>query len=378
MSRCSEEMQGDHDGTAMREPQKIKVLIIDDSALMRQVLTAVLQQDPDLEVVGTAINPLIAREKIKSLKPDVLTLDVEMPGMDGITFLDKLMRLHPLPVVMVSTHTEKGAEATLRALELGAVDFVAKPRGRLREGLSHELAEEICAKVRAAAGAHVRPVSAAPVVKPVPAPSPVAPVACRDGIVVIGASAGGTQAITEIMAKLPPATPGIAIVQHMPPRFTASFAERLHHQSRLEVREAKSGDRLRPGVALVAPGGFHMEIMRAGGGYAVRVLEGEPVNRHRPSVDVLFESAARVAGPAALGIILTGMGSDGARGLQAMRLAGAHTIAQDEKSCVVFGMPEQAIRLGAAGLVVSLERIADHITGWAQPDAARQDLTESQ
>ncbi|GAB4510828.1 MAG: chemotaxis response regulator protein-glutamate methylesterase [Sulfuricaulis sp.] len=351
----------------MQDARKIKALIIDDSALMRQVLTTVLHQDPEIHVVGTAANPLIAREKIKTLKPDVLTLDIEMPGMDGLTFLEKLMRLHPLPVVMVSSHTEKGAMATLRALDLGAVDFVAKPQGGVREGLSTELMEEIRAKVRAAAGAHVRPAPATPVVKArIPQTQPV-PSNCRDGIIVIGASAGGTQAISEIMAKLPRSIPGIAIVQHMPPKFTASFAERLHQQSNLEVREAKSGDRLKPGVALIAPGGYHISIMRAGGGYAVRVHEDEPVNRHRPSVDVLFDSAARIAGADALGIILTGMGNDGARGLHAMKMAGARTIAQDEKSCVVFGMPEQAIRLGAVSQVVSLERIADHIVDWANP-----------
>jgi len=351
----------------MNDTRKTKVLIIDDSAVMRQMLTAILHEDPDIHVVGTAANPLIAREKIRTLKPDVLTLDIEMPGMDGLTFLEKLMRLHPLPVVMVSSHTEKGAMATLRALDLGAVDFVAKPQGGVRESLGTELMEEIRAKVRAAAGAHVRPAPAAPAVKSLIQETPSSTPDFRDGIIVMGASAGGTQAISEIMAKLPRSTPGMAIVQHMPPSFTASFAERLHHQSNLEVREARSGDRLKPGVALVAPGGYQMAIMRVGGGYAVRVYEDEPVNRHRPSVDVLFDSAARMAGAAALGIILTGMGNDGARGLHAMKLAGAHTIAQDEKSCVVFGMPEQAIRLGAVSQVVSLERIADHIVDWASP-----------
>lgn len=368
MSRFSdkEENLGKSANTTMPGERKIKALIIDDSALMRQVLTTVLHQDPEIQVVGTAPNPLIAREKIKSLKPDVLTLDIEMPGMDGITFLEKLMRLHPLPVVMVSSHTAKGAEATLRALDLGAVDFVAKPQGGIRGGLSNELIEEIRSKVRAAAGAHVRPVPTTPSIKPRITETRAPLSLCRDGIIVIGASAGGTQAITEIMAKLPRSTPGIAIVQHMPPKFTASFAERLHHQCDLEVREAVSGDRLRPGVALIAPGGYHMAIMRAGGGYAVRVFEDEPVNRHRPSVDVLFDSAARMAGADALGIILTGMGSDGARGLRAMKDAGAHTIAQDEKSCVVFGMPDQAIRLGAACQVVSLDRMAERIADWAQ------------
>jgi len=351
----------------MNDTRKTKVLIIDDSAVMRQMLTAILHEDPDIHVVGTAANPLIAREKIRTLKPDVLTLDIEMPGMDGLTFLEKLMRLHPLPVVMVSSHTEKGAMATLRALDLGAVDFVAKPQGGVREGLGTELMEEIRAKVRAAAGAHVRPAPAAPAVKSRISPTPSVSSNCRDGIIVIGASAGGTQAISEIMAKLPRHMPGVAIVQHMPPKFTASFAERLNNQCDLEVREAKNGDRLKPGVALVAPGGYHMAIMRAGGGYAVRVYEDEPVNRHRPSVDVLFDSAARSAGADALGIILTGMGSDGARGLHAMKMAGGRTIAQDQKSCVVFGMPEQAIRHDGVCEVVPLDRIAERIADWASP-----------
>lgn len=357
------------DDSRMQTQKQIKVLVVDDSALMRQVLTAVFQQDPEFDVVGTAANPLIAREKIKSLKPDVITLDVEMPGMDGITFLEKLMRLRPLPVVMISSHTDKGTVTTLRALELGAVDFVAKPQHGMREGLNADLMDEIRAKVRAAAGAHVRPSSVTTVPKSRHAAQAVAPAGCRDGVIVIGASAGGTQAISEIMAKLPRSTPGIAIVQHMPPKFTTSFAERLNTQSDMEVREAKGGERLLPGVALIAPGGCQMALVRAGNGYAVRVYEGEPVNRHRPSVDVLFDSTARVAGPEALGIILTGMGSDGARGLRAMRQAGAHTIAQDEKSCVVFGMPDQAIRLGAACQVVSLDRMAERIADWSQTGA---------
>jgi two-component system chemotaxis response regulator CheB len=348
----------------MTNSKKIKALIIEDSAVMRQMLTSILHEDPGIHVVGTAANPLIAREKIKTLKPDVLTLDVEMPGMDGITFLEKLMRLHPLPVVMVSSHTEKGAAATLRALDLGAVDFVAKPQGGMHEGMNRELMDEIRAKVRAAATAHVR---TAPAIRTtVQLASFSSQTSCRAGMIVIGASAGGTQAITEILEKLPSSTPGIAIVQHMPPKFTASFADRLNSQCDLEVREAKSGDTLSPGVALVAPGGYHMAIMRAGGGYAVRIYLDEPINRHRPSVDVLFSSAARVAGADALGIILTGMGSDGARGLYDMKTAGAYTIAQDEKSCVVFGMPEQAIRQGGDCEVVSLERIAERIMEWAK------------
>jgi two-component system chemotaxis response regulator CheB len=347
----------------MNDKKKIKVLIIDDSALMRQLLTAIFHEDPDLHVVGTAVNPLLAREKIKSLKPDVLTLDIEMPGMDGITFLEKLMRLHPLPVVMVSSYTEKGAGATLRALDLGAVDFVTKPQGGLRDGIRRELMDEIRAKVRAAAGAHVRPAPAQPAEKIFPTLSPT--LACREGVIAIGASAGGTQAIAEILARLPPRMPGIAIVQHMPPKFTASFAERLDNICQLQVREAKSGDRLKSGTVLIAPGGMHMALMRAAGGYAVRVYEDEPVNRHQPSVDVLFDSTAQIARDNALGIILTGMGSDGARGLRAMKNAGAYTIAQDEKSCVVFGMPEQAIRQGAACEIAPLERIAERMVEWA-------------
>ncbi|MHB8535525.1 MAG: protein-glutamate methylesterase/protein-glutamine glutaminase [Sulfuricaulis sp.] len=352
----------------MNDAKKIKVLIIDDSAVMRQMLTAILQEDGDMLVVGTAANPLIAREKIKALKPDVLTLDVEMPDMDGITFLEKLMRLYPLPVVMISSHTEKGAATTLRALELGAVDFVAKPQAGLREGMTRELMDEIRTKVREAASAHVRPglTSDRPARPHIPDAS--VSYSCREGVIVIGASAGGTQAIADILEKLPRQTPGIAIVQHMPPRFTASFAERLDNHCQLDVREAQSGDRLRHGVVLIAPGGYHMELMRAGGGYAVRVFLDEPVNRHRPSVDVLFDSTARIAGADALGLILTGMGSDGARGLHRMKTAGAHTIAQDQKSCVVFGMPEQAIRHGAVNEIVSLEQIPDRIIDWANPD----------
>ena len=360
----------------MRDARKIKVLIIDDSAVMRQVLTSVLQHDQDIHVVGTAPNPIIAREKIKSLKPDVLTLDVEMPGMDGITFLEKLMRLHPLPVVMVSTHTEKGAAATLRALELGAVDFVAKPYGGTREGMTTELMEEIRAKVHAAAGAHLRTEAMQSGAKPSSPRMPESMHECRNGIIVIGASAGGTQAITEVLMKLPPNTPGIAIVQHMPPKFTASFAERLHDQCDLEVSEAKSSDRLKPGIVLIAPGGCHMSIIRAGGGFAVRIYQDEPVNRHRPSVDVLFASAARAAGNDAMGILLTGMGSDGAMGLHAMKQAGAYTIAQDEKSCVVFGMPEQAIRLGAVRQVMPLDRIAEAITIWAQQESNPDEIVQ--
>lgn len=344
----------------MNETRKVRVLVVDDSALMRQLLTALLQQDSGIQVVGAAADPHIAREKIKHLQPDVLTLDVEMPNMDGLTFLEKLMRLRPMPVVMVSSLTERGTEATLRALELGAVDFVAKPRDNLREGMQ-ELADEICAKVHMAAQARARTLSETP-----PAIGELfSGDSTCERVVAIGASAGGTQAIGEILAMLPEQTPGIAVVQHMPPKFTTLFAAHLNSRSRLDVREAQNGDRLSRGTALIAPGGHHMALMRDGGGYAVRVYTGAPVNLHQPAVDVLFDSAARCAGAEALGILLTGMGSDGARGLLAMKQAGAHTIAQDEASSVIFGMPEQAIRLGAARDVVGLDQMARHIAHWA-------------
>lgn len=344
----------------MNKERRIKVLVVDDSALMRQLLTEILHQDPTIQVVGVAADPFIAREKIKHLRPDVLTLDVEMPNMDGLTFLEKLMRLRPMPVVMVSSLTEKGAEATLRALELGAVDFVAKPREGLRENM-RSLVDEICSKVHAAAHAHVRP----PDGKPSPLNEPQPSDSGAERVIAIGASAGGTQAIAEIVAALPEHTPGVAIVQHMPPKFTALFAANLNNRSRLNVVEAKDGDRLQRGKALVAPGGMQMALVRDKLGYSVRVYDGPPVNLHRPAVDVLFDSAARCAGADALGILLTGMGADGAKGLLAMKQAGAHTLAQDEATSVIFGMPEQAIKLGAAREVLGLDRIARRILFWA-------------
>jgi len=348
----------------MHPTGKIKVLVVDDSALMRQLLSAILQEDPVFEVVGTAADPYIAREKIKTLKPHVLTLDVEMPGMDGIAFLEKLMRLRPMPVVMISSRTERGAEATLRALELGAVDFVTKPAGGKRDEING-LAEEIRTKVRAAAAARVRADTAPPPAETgTPKPGGVAGGNRRDAI-VIGASAGGTQAIMEIMRRLSANVPGIAVVQHMPPKFTALFAEHLNRSCALEVREARDGDRLEPGTARVAPGGRQMALFRDANGYAVRVYEGAAVNLHRPSVDVLFHSAAECAGAQAMGILLTGMGRDGALGLKALHAGGALTIAQDEASSVIFGMPEQAIRLGAAREVLALGRIPARIQQWA-------------
>ncbi|MHB1951818.1 MAG: protein-glutamate methylesterase/protein-glutamine glutaminase [Acidiferrobacteraceae bacterium] len=345
----------------MNGARAIRVLVIDDSALMRQMLSAGLAEDPDIEVVGTAPTATIARERIKALRPDVLTLDVEMPGMDGITFLEQLMRHYPMPVVMVSSRTEKGANVMVRALALGAVDFVAKPQGGIREGLP-AMMEDIRAKVRAAADAHVRTGSrfsedagTGRMLHGGPA---------ERAVIAIGASMGGPQAITELLQSLPQDTAPIVIVQHMPQMFTRYFAERLDSQCAIAVREARDGDGLRPGLALIAQGGAHMELMCGRGGYAVRVRDGAPVSRHRPSVDVLFESVAHAATSSALGIILTGMGDDGAKGLCAMKRAGAHTLAQDEDSCVVFGMPRHAIRLKGVHEILSLEHIAERIREW--------------
>ena len=343
--------------------RKIRVLIIDDSALMRQLLTAIFQEDPVFEVVATAADPLIARQKIKDLQPDVLTLDVEMPHMDGITFLEKLMRLHPMPVVMISSLTQRNAEATLRALELGAVDFVTKPVSGMRDHLG-ELTVEIRTKVRMAAAARVRFTITDPVV-----PLAMKPVNPRNaagaGVIAIGASAGGTQAIMEILRHLPAHVPGIAIVQHMPPKFTAMFADHLNRSCALDVHEATDGEKLLPGMARVAPGGRQMALVRQNGGYVLRVYDGPAVNLHCPSVDVLFNSVAQMTATKTLGVLLTGMGSDGALGLKAMHAAGAFTLAQDEASSVIFGMPEQAIRLGAVSEVLALERIAGRIQKWS-------------
>ncbi len=350
---------------------KKKVLIVDDSALVRQLLTEMLHGDADLEVVGTAADPFAAREKIKLLNPDVITLDVEMPRMDGVTFLENLMRLRPTPVVMVSSLTQKGAEVTLRALELGAVDFVSKPTVDLA-GTLHQYAGELIAKVKMAAGANVNrrigtAVKAlATAVPPKLSADAVLPTQARSGgmlrtterIIAIGASTGGTEALREVLCALPPDAPAVVISQHIPAAFSKPFAERLDKVSAMKVFHAEDGQYILPGHAYVAPGDKHLLVERDGARYLCRLSNGPPVNRHRPSVDVMFRSVAQKVGPNAVGVILTGMGDDGARGLKEMLDAGAHTLAQDEASSVVWGMPGSAVKLGACQRVEPLSKIA--------------------
>ena len=334
--------------------KRIKVLVVDDSAVARQLLSNYLSRDPAITVVGTAPDPYLAWERIRALAPDVLTLDIDMPRMDGVTFLEKLMRRRPMPVVMVSSHTAAGCTTTLRALELGAVDFVTKPSVGLREAFP-DLATELIDKVKVAAAATLRRPS------PSPTPRPLASRGLRSAqrLIAIGASTGGTEALREFLAVLPADAPAILVVQHMPEYFTRAFANRLDGLCSVRVREAEDGDSVLPGHVLIAPGNRHMRLVRDGAAYRIGIATDAPVNRHRPSVDVLFHSCADLAGPTAVGIIMTGMGDDGARGLLAMRHAGAITLAQDEASCVVFGMPKAAIQLGAADQVVPLARLAE-------------------
>jgi len=338
---------------------KIRVLCVDDSALVRQILTQVLGHQPDIEVVGAAPDPLIARDMIKRLNPDVLTLDVEMPLMDGLDFLERLMRLRPMPVVMVSSLTERGSEITLHALELGAVDFVTKPRTGLRDGLG-QYGELLAEKIRAAAASHPRQHAAGQ-----PAPARLAlgsRFATTEKLIVIGASTGGTEAIRAVLEPLPADSPAILITQHMPAGFTKSFVKRLDGLCAVHVHEAEDGQRVLPGHVYLAPGGVaHLKLARSGANYVTALDYSEPVNRHRPAVDVLMFSVASVAGKNAVGAILTGMGKDGARGLLAMREAGAETFAQDEASCVVFGMPREALAIGAATDAVPLKAMAGRL-----------------
>ncbi|WP_110641643.1 chemotaxis response regulator protein-glutamate methylesterase [Salinicola sp. CPA57] len=338
---------------------KIRVLCVDDSALIRDLMTKIIDSQPDMTVVATAPDPLVARDLIKKHNPDVLTLDVEMPRMDGLDFLERLMRLRPMPVLMVSSLTRRGSEITLRALELGAVDFVAKPEVGIREGMM-EYAGMIADKVRAAAQA--RPRRQGLMAEPsAPREALKAPMLSSEKIIIIGASTGGTEAIRQVIEPLPANSPAVLITQHMPGGFTRSFAERLDRLCRVTVKEAEAGERVLPGHVYIAPGDWHMRLTRSGANYVIALDDGPPVNRHRPSVDVLFDSAASCAGRNALGVILTGMGRDGATGLLKMRQAGAHTVAQDEASCVVFGMPKEAIALGGATDVIALNDIAGHL-----------------
>ena len=372
----------------------LRVLVVDDSALVRSLLKQIIDRQPDLECVGVAGDPLVAREMIRKLDPDVLTLDVEMPRMDGLDFLGRLMRLRPMPVVMVSTLTERGAEVTLQALELGAVDFVAKPRLGVAGGLE-ALASEIVEKLRVAARARLRPArkaaASAPVIHPAPAQpgypgasgastATAAQVASAarasagtttpavqrrwlttEKLVFIGASTGGTEATRELLVQLPADFPAILVTQHMPAGFTTSYASRLNSLCRIAVKEAVDGERILPGHAYIAPGGLHLSVERNGASYVARVDAGEPVNRHRPSVEVLFRSAARLVGANAIGVMLTGMGADGARAMREMRDAGSWNVVQDEASCVIFGMPREAIAHGAAHEVLPLPAIAPRL-----------------
>jgi two-component system, chemotaxis family, protein-glutamate methylesterase/glutaminase len=345
---------------------KIRVVVVDDSALVRSLLTEIINRQADMQCVGAASDPLVAREMIRELNPDVITLDVEMPRMDGLEFLSRLMRLRPMPVVMVSTLTEQGADITLRALEMGAVDYVAKPRIGITSGLN-ELAGDIVDKIRIAAAAHVKRLGPAPAAPGTAAHhAPAAPEAPRaplprlstEKVICIGASTGGTEAIREVLTPLPADSPAIVITQHMPPGFTTSFAARLDSLCKIRVEEARDGQRILPGHAYIAPGGRHLRIDRSGSNYVTVVEDTEPVNRHRPSVEVLFKSAARVLGPNALGIMLTGMGADGAQAMREMKDAGSYNYVQDETSCVVFGMPRMAIQAGAAHEILPLNQIA--------------------
>jgi two-component system chemotaxis response regulator CheB len=352
--------------------QKIKVLCVDDSALIRSLMTEIINSQPDMTVVATAPDPLVARDLIKQHNPDVLTLDVEMPRMDGLDFLEKLMRLRPMPVVMVSSLTERGSEITLRALELGAVDFVTKPKVGIRDGML-DYSEKLADKIRAAARARVR--QAAPAqhaaaaaghtgaAAHAAAPAPLFnnPLVSTEKLIIVGASTGGTEAIREVLVPLPPDAPAVLIAQHMPPGFTKSFAQRLNGLCRITVKEAEHGERVLPGHAYIAPGHAHLLLARSGANYIAHLSDDPPVNRHRPSVDVLFRSAAQHAGKNAVGVILTGMGRDGAAGLLDMRKAGAYTLAQDEASCIVFGMPREAIATGAADEIASLSEMSRRV-----------------
>jgi two-component system chemotaxis response regulator CheB len=355
---------------------KIKVMVVDDSAVVRQVARELLGRDPAIEVIGVAADPLFALERMKQAWPDVIVLDIEMPRMDGLTFLRKIMAERPTPVVICSTLTERGAQTTLEAMAAGAVTIITKPKLGLKQFLV-DAQSDLVGAVKAAAQAHPRrlpaggaapltPKLSADAMLAAKAAASTAMAATTDRVVAIGTSTGGTQALEAVLTQLPAVCPGIVIVQHMPEKFTAMFADRLDSICRLEVREARDGDRVRAGLALIAPGGRHMMLRRSGAQYQVEVKDGPLVNRHKPSVDVLFRSVAQVAGANALGVIMTGMGDDGARGLKEMHDAGASTVAEDESTCVVFGMPKEAIRLGGAERVLPLDRIPAEIIAYGR------------
>jgi two-component system chemotaxis response regulator CheB len=349
------------------EPKrKIRVLIVDDSAIVRKIFTQELSKYPDIEVVGTAPDPYIARDKIVALKPDVITLDIEMPRMDGLTFLKKLMKYYPIPTIVVSSLTPKNSAMALEALEAGAVEVLAKPGGSYSVG---DMSVQLVEKIRAAARARLlKAPSETPTVGIVKEAPKLSLTQTTHKIIAMGASTGGTEALKVVLMQMPPTSPGIVIVQHMPPKFTQAFAERLNSLCQLTVKEAQNGDAVIPGVALIAPGNYHMVLKRSGARYYVEIKDGPLVCYQRPSVDVLFHSVARYAGPNAIGVIMTGMGRDGASGLLEMKKAGAKTIAQDEETCVVFGMPKEAIKLGAVDVVAPLQDIPKVILNMLQED----------
>ena len=345
----------------------IKVLIVDDSALIRSLMTEIIHEQKDMQVVGSAPDPIVAREMIKQLNPDVLTLDVEMPKMDGLEFLEKLMRLRPMPVVMVSSLTEKGSEITLRALELGAVDFVAKPKMSIASGM-RDYGDEIADKIRAASKARIisrTPINASSL------PAVGNRLISSEKLIIVGASTGGTEAIKAFLLNMPSDCPGIVITQHMPAGFTKSFANRLDTLCKISVKEAQGNERILPGHAYIAPGDKHLKVIRSGANYMTALDDGPPVNRHKPSVDVLFDSAAINVGKNATGVILTGMGKDGAAGMLRMKEAGAYNFAQDESSCVVFGMPKEAIAQGGVEEVLPLKQMSERVLNYLAHDSTR-------
>jgi two-component system chemotaxis response regulator CheB len=351
---------------------KIKVLIVDDSALIRSVMKEIISSQPGMEVVGVAPDPIIARELIKQTNPDVLTLDVEMPRMDGLDFLEKLMRLRPMPVVMVSSLTERGSEITLRALELGAVDFVTKPKMSIQSGML-EYTELIADKIRTASRARVKSHANLPGAAKPSGELPLIrnPLTSSEKLIIIGASTGGTEAIKDFLIQMPSDCPGILITQHMPPGFTKSFAQRLDGLCKIGVKESEGNERILPGHAYIAPGHSHLQLVRSGANYMTQLDQGPPVNRHRPSVDVLFHSAAVAAGKNAVGVILTGMGKDGALGMLEMKNAGAYNFAQDEASCVVFGMPREAIAVGGTHEVGALNALPGMVLDYLAKNSSR-------